>query len=72
MLAGDREALNQPLRSGERMGLVITRFFKPLIPANYLSIAADDVACALIAAVKRGQAGTQRLLSGRMQGAART
>jgi uncharacterized protein YbjT (DUF2867 family) len=56
MLAGDRKSLNQPLRSGERMGLVITRLFKPLIPANYRSIAADDVACALIAAVKRGQA----------------
>jgi hypothetical protein len=71
MLAGNREALDQPLRTGERMGLVITRLFKPLIPANYRSIAANDVACALIAAVKHGQAGTQHLLSGRMQGAAR-
>jgi uncharacterized protein YbjT (DUF2867 family) len=70
MLAGDREALNQPVRSGERMGLVITRLLKPLIPANYRSIAATDVACALIAAVKRGRSGAQRLLSGSMQGSA--
>jgi uncharacterized protein YbjT (DUF2867 family) len=71
MLAGDREALNQPVRSGERMGLVVTRLLRPLIPANYRSIAANDVACALVAIVKRGHTGMQFLLSGSMQGASR-
>ena len=29
MLAGDRAALDQPLRSGERMALSVTRWLKP-------------------------------------------
>ena len=72
MLAGDREALSQPVRSGERLGLVVTKLLRPLIPANYQSIAASDVASALIAAVKRKKSGTERLLSGSMQGASRS
>jgi len=67
MLAGAREALNQPTRSGELIALRITNLLKPLIPANYRSIAASDVANALVAAVKAGQPGVQRLLSGAMQ-----
>jgi uncharacterized protein YbjT (DUF2867 family) len=67
MLAGAREALNQPTRSGEQIALTISKMFKPLIPANYRSIAAQDVAHALVNAVKSGQPGVQRLLSGAMQ-----
>ena len=67
MLAGHREALDQPVRNGERIALVVTRWLKPLIPANYRSIQAGDVARALVHAVKASAPGVQRLLSGAMQ-----
>jgi len=69
MLAGDREALGQPARIGERIALAVSKFLKPLIPANYRAIPARDVAYALITAVKTGQPGVQRLLSGSMHAA---
>ena len=70
MLAGNREALNQPSRAGERIGLALTQLLKPMIPANYRSIAAEDVAAALTRTLKSAGPGTYRLLSGEMQGAA--
>lgn len=70
MLSGDREALDQPERLGERVGLVATRWLKPLIPANYRAIAARDVASGLVRAVKAGKPGVTRILSGALQGAA--
>ncbi len=69
MLAGNREALNQPSRAGERIGLALTQILKPVIPANYRSIAAEDVAAALTHTVKSAGPGAYRLLSGEMQGA---
>lgn len=71
MLTGDRESLGQPGRSGERLGLVLTRALKPLIPANYRSIDAADVAAALVEAVQKARPAVWRLESGEMQGAAR-
>ena len=70
MLAGNREALNQPSRAGERIGLALTQLLKPVIPANYRSIAAEDVAAALTHTVKSAGPGAYRLLSGEMQSAA--
>jgi uncharacterized protein YbjT (DUF2867 family) len=52
LLAGDREALGQPLRSGEKIGLSVTRWLGPLIPANYRSIDVKAVARALLTAVR--------------------
>ena len=69
MLAGDRAALDQPLRSGERMALSVTRWLKPLIPANYQSVQARDVAAGLLRAVRTGKPGVHRVLSGALQGA---
>lgn len=69
MLAGDRDALGQPTRLGERAGLALTRALRPLIPSNYQSIRAADVAAALVRAVGVGKPGVQRLESGSMQGA---
>lgn len=69
MLAGNRGALDQPLRSGERIALAVTRCFRPLIPSNYQSIAARDVAYALVNAVADARPGTRCMLSGEMQGA---
>ncbi|MES3001422.1 MAG: NAD(P)H-binding protein [Pseudomonadota bacterium] len=50
-LAGDREALGQPLRDGEKLAMNISRVLAPLIPDNYKSIPAKSVANALLKAV---------------------
>jgi uncharacterized protein YbjT (DUF2867 family) len=70
MLAGNRAALNQPVRSGEQMALKFTKALGLLIPSNFKSIAAADVAAALVRTLKTAQGGDYRLLSGEMQGAA--
>jgi hypothetical protein len=70
LLVGDRAPLKQPERPGERIGLLVSKVLKPLIPANYLPVQAADVAAGLIHAVKVGQPGVQRILSGALQGAA--
>jgi uncharacterized protein YbjT (DUF2867 family) len=70
MLAGNRGALDQPVRNGEIWALNVSRWLGRLIPANYRSIQVADVAAGLIQAVKTGQPGVQRLLSGQLQGAA--
>jgi uncharacterized protein YbjT (DUF2867 family) len=69
LLTGDREALGQPERPAERISMAVGRIFRPLIPANYLPIAAADVAQALLARVPAAQ-GRVVLLSGGMQGSA--
>lgn len=65
-LAGDREALGQPLRGGEKLAMRLSRILAPLIPDNYKSIAAADVAHALLTHVPR-DTGKQVLLSGSMR-----
>ncbi len=70
LLVGDRGPLNQPERPGERIGLMVSKLLKPLIPSNYLPVQAEDVAARLIRAVKAGKPGVQRILSGELQGAA--
>lgn len=66
-LAGDREALGQAARAGEKVGLYVSTLLRPLIPPNYRAIAAIDVARALLARVPAAQ-GLEVLLSGAMQG----
>lgn len=65
-LAGDRESLGQPVRSGEKVALRVSQWLKPLIPSNLRSIAAADVANALLRAVPKA-VGQRVLLSGEMQ-----
>ena len=65
-LAGDRETLGQPIRGGEKFAMSVSTLLRPLIPANYRSIAAADVARALLARVPLAQ-GKAVLLSGVMQ-----
>ncbi len=67
MLAGDRDALAQPARLGEKQVLLAMRLFKPLIPANYRAISAKQVAHALLKAVQETSEGSRVLLSGDMQ-----
>lgn len=71
LLAGDRASLGQPERAGERIGLHASRWLRPLVPPNYRAIAAADVARALLESVPRAT-GRRILVSGKMQGAART
>ena len=66
LLTGDREALGQTERPLEKVSLAVSRFLRPLIPANYRPIAAGDVARALLASVPAAQ-GRAVLLSGAMQ-----
>ena len=66
-LAGDREALGQPARTGESFALALAGVLKPLIPRNLRAIDAADVARALLRKVKAGGPGVQVLLSGAMQ-----
>jgi uncharacterized protein YbjT (DUF2867 family) len=65
-LVGDREALGQPVRGGEKLALRVSTVLRPLIPANLRSIAAEDVAGALLANVPRA-CGRLVLMSGEMQ-----
>jgi uncharacterized protein YbjT (DUF2867 family) len=66
-LAGDREALQQHARPGEKIALVAMRLLNPLIPKNYQAVQARDVAQNLYAQVRRGKAGATVLLSGQLQ-----
>ncbi len=67
MLAGNRAALGQPTRLGERFGLGLMQIMRAAIPANYRAIQASDVAHALIGAVTLGTPGRRVMLSGDMQ-----
>jgi uncharacterized protein YbjT (DUF2867 family) len=66
LLAGDRAALGQPVRSGEELGLKVSRWLGPLIPANYRVIDAATVARALLQAVRETE-GKRVMLSGELQ-----
>jgi uncharacterized protein YbjT (DUF2867 family) len=65
-LMGDREALGQPVRGGEKLAQRVSRLLAPLIPDNFKSIDAKLVARALMAAVPRLH-GRHVLLSGAMR-----
>jgi uncharacterized protein YbjT (DUF2867 family) len=67
MLDGDRAALAQPTRLGERLSIALMGALKPLIPRNYRAIKAADVARALVAGVTAGKPGERIVLSGAMQ-----
>ena len=66
LLVGDRAALGQPVRKGERIGYAVSRWLRPLIPGDLRPIAARDVAQALLRTVPVAH-GQQVLLSGMMQ-----
>ena len=65
-LAGDRESLGQPVRSGETLALALSRWLAWLIPDNYKAIEASQVADALLRTVPTAQ-GSQILSSGQMR-----
>ena len=63
-LAGDREKLGQPLRSGEKLALQVSRWLRPIAP-NYASVDAAAVARGLLDAVPRAT-GHRVMLSGEL------
>jgi uncharacterized protein YbjT (DUF2867 family) len=65
-LAGDRGALGQPLRPGEKLALNVSRWLAPLVPANYGSVAAGSVARGLLQTVPSAQ-GRRVILSGELR-----
>ena len=67
LLTGERAALGQAARPGERIGAVLAGLLRPIIPADYRPIKASAVARALLAHVPRAQ-GQVILRSGEMQG----
>lgn len=66
-LAGDREALGQPLRGGEKLALNVSKWLAPLIPANYRSIDVRKVAAGLLAGVREARPGVRVIESGELQ-----
>jgi uncharacterized protein YbjT (DUF2867 family) len=66
LLVGDRTALGQPERRGERIGLAVSNLLGFLIPENLKPIAASSVARALLSRVPLAE-GRELLLSGAMQ-----
>jgi uncharacterized protein YbjT (DUF2867 family) len=64
-LAGNREALGQPHRAGEKIALQVSGLLRPLVPPNLRSIDAAKVAHALLRSVP-GAVGREVLLSGQM------
>jgi uncharacterized protein YbjT (DUF2867 family) len=65
VLAGNREALGQPVRSGEGIALAVSRLLGPIIPRNYRSVSAAAVAKSLLARVPIAR-GREVVLSGEM------
>lgn len=66
ILVGDREALGQPARRGERLAFSLGKALGFLIPSNYKPVHAAAVAGALLAKVPSSQ-GRQILFSGEMR-----
>ena len=67
LLVGDRAALGQPVRAGERFGLAISQPLSWLIPQAWLPIEAAVVARALLRGLAEGRPGAQVLESADLQ-----
>lgn len=71
LLTGDREALGQPARAGERWALALGRPLAALVPLAWRPIDAAVVARALLRALAAAEPGVQVLPSARLQQAGR-
>jgi uncharacterized protein YbjT (DUF2867 family) len=67
LLAGDRAALGQPARSGERLALALAAPLSPFIPKAWRPIAAATVARALQRALAQGGNGLRVIESSELQ-----
>jgi uncharacterized protein YbjT (DUF2867 family) len=66
LLAGDREALGQPVRRAESFALALTRPLASLMPKAWRPIAAETVARTLRVALAQARPGTRILSSAEM------
>lgn len=67
LLSGDREALGQPRRLGERLALLATGPVAGLIPKAVRPIAASTVARAMVAALRAARPGVRVVESAELQ-----
>jgi len=67
LLAGDRAALGQPLRAGERLALMLTGPMARLIPKSVRPINARTVARGMIKALQQARPGVRIVESGELQ-----
>ncbi len=67
LLLGDRAALGQPTRLGERLGMALTRPLGGLIPASVRPIEAHTVALAMVNAMREPLKGIRILESGTLR-----
>ncbi|HYN58037.1 MAG TPA: NAD(P)H-binding protein [Rubrivivax sp.] len=67
LLAGDRTALGQPLRTGERLALMLTAPIATLIPRSVRPIQAHAVARAMIEAMRQARPGVRIVESAELQ-----
>lgn len=70
LLAGNREALGQPVRAGEAWAMRLLRPVLDWVPRGVRPIAAADVAQAMLQAASAARPGVSVVSSGDMQGAA--
>lgn len=66
LLTGDRSALGQPLRLGERLAQTLSSPLLPLIPVAWRPIGAATVARALLRALSRPDPGVRVLVSAQL------
>jgi uncharacterized protein YbjT (DUF2867 family) len=66
-LTGDRAALDQPERPGERWALAASRALRPLLAASIHPVSADAVARAMLGQTLRGEPGMRVLTSDLLQ-----
>jgi len=67
LLAGDRGALGQPERLGERVGLAVSSLLGPLVPAAWRPIQAAAVARGLLRALDDARPGVRIVASAELQ-----
>ncbi len=67
LLAGDRDSLSQAQRLGEKLALGAARWLNPLLPADYRSVDANQVAGAMVSTLQTAGAGPHVLLSGALR-----
>jgi uncharacterized protein YbjT (DUF2867 family) len=67
LLAGDRAALGQPLRSGERLALMLTEPFAALIPKSVRPVHARTVALGMLRALQQAEPGVRVVESAELQ-----
>jgi uncharacterized protein YbjT (DUF2867 family) len=67
LLDGDRAALGQPVRGGERLALMLTGPFSSLIPKGLRPIKARSVARGMLTALRQAQPGVRVVESAELQ-----